>query len=79
MGWRGRTHPLPDRAVALFEDHGVWAIYWRDHNLKFHEYQRTRPSKNVQTLLDWIAESGDPIFWGCSLVAPGSTARRAGA
>jgi len=26
----------------------VWAIYWRDRNLKFHEYKRTRPSKNVQ-------------------------------
>lgn len=33
-------------------------------NLKFHEYERKRPNKNVQLLLDWIEDSGDPIFWG---------------
>lgn len=43
---------------------GQWAIYWRARNLKFHEYERKRPTKNVQALLDWIADSGDPIFWG---------------
>lgn len=43
---------------------GLWAIYWCDRNLKFHEYKFKRPSKNVQPLLDHIADSGDPIFWG---------------
>lgn len=43
---------------------GQWAIYWRDRNLKFHEYKRKRPTKNVQALLDWIGDSGDPIFFG---------------
>jgi hypothetical protein len=43
---------------------GQWAIYWRDRNLKFHEYKRKRPTKNVQSLLDYIETSGDPIFWG---------------
>jgi len=43
---------------------GVWAIYWRDRNLRFHEYKRKRPTKNVQALLDHIGTSGDPIFWG---------------
>jgi hypothetical protein len=43
---------------------GLWSIYWRDRNLKFHEYGRKRPSMNVQGLLDYIADSGDPIFWG---------------
>jgi hypothetical protein len=41
-----------------------WAIYWRDRNLKFHEYKRKRPTKNVLSLLDWIANGDDPIFWG---------------
>ena len=39
-------------------------IYWRDRNLKFHQYDRKRPTKHVQALLDVIADSGDPIFWG---------------
>ena len=43
---------------------GLWSIYWRDRNLKFHQYDRKRPTKNVQALLDHIADSGDPIFWG---------------
>ena len=43
---------------------GRWGIYWRDRDLKFHEYQRKLPTKNVQALLDYIDNSGDPIFWG---------------
>lgn len=43
---------------------GQWAIYWRDRHLKFHEYKRKRPTKNIQALLDYIEDSGDPIFWG---------------
>jgi hypothetical protein len=40
-----------------------WAIYWRDRNLRFHEYKRKRSTKSVQALLDYIDSSGDPIFW----------------
>jgi hypothetical protein len=43
---------------------GMWAIYWRDRNLKFHEYRYKQPSKNAQSLLDYIRESKDPIFFG---------------
>ena len=42
---------------------GLRAIYC-DRHLKFHEYKRKRPTKNVQALLDHIETSGDPIFWG---------------
>lgn len=43
---------------------GRWSIYWRDRSLKFHEYDRKRPTRNVHALLQYIADSGDPIFWG---------------
>jgi len=43
---------------------GLWAIYWRDRNLKFHEYKFKKPSTNIQSLLDHIENNGDPIFWG---------------
>lgn len=43
---------------------GLWAIYWRDRNLKFHEYRRKRPTRNVEALLDFIGSHEDPIFWG---------------
>jgi hypothetical protein len=42
-----------------------WAIYWRDRNLKFHAYDDRRPSSSdVGELLAYIADGGDPIFWG---------------
>jgi hypothetical protein len=50
--------------AALLLRTGQWAINWRDRHLKFHEYKRKRPTKNVQELLDYIETSGDPIFWG---------------
>ena len=64
--WDGVGEPtrFPIARLRYTKTTGLWAIYWRDRNLKFHEYTRKRPSKNVQTLLDWIEDSGDPIFWG---------------
>jgi len=41
-----------------------WSIYWRDRNSKFHRFQDAAPSTHVEPLLDHIADSGDPIFWG---------------
>ena len=43
---------------------GEWTLYWRDRHLRFHRYDRTPPSRQVQALLDVVADSGDPIFWG---------------
>ena len=43
---------------------GLWTLYWRDRNLKFHRYDRLAPSPYIQDLLDHIDRSGDPIFWG---------------
>ncbi|MER2220552.1 MAG: DUF3024 domain-containing protein, partial [Rhodococcus sp. (in: high G+C Gram-positive bacteria)] len=33
---------------------GLWTLYWRDRNLKFHRYQFLAPSPHVQDLLDHI-------------------------
>jgi hypothetical protein len=60
----GEHTRFPIVRLGYTKSTGLWAIYWRDRNLKFHGYKRKRPSKNVQGLLDHIATSGDPIFWG---------------
>jgi hypothetical protein len=63
----GAMSPIPsaNRSRPRYtKSSGQWAIYWRDRNLKLHEYDRKRPTKNVQSLLDWIANRDDPIFWG---------------
>ena len=61
---RGEHTRFPIARLRYAKSTGLWAIYWRDQNLKFHEYKGKRPSKNIQTLLDYIQDSGDPIFWG---------------
>ena len=43
---------------------GLWALYWRDRNLKNHRYQPLEPSPQIQDLLDYLDSGKDPIFWG---------------
>jgi hypothetical protein len=43
---------------------GLWTLFWRDRNLKFHQYRFLAPSPSLQVLLDHVDKSGDPIFWG---------------
>jgi hypothetical protein len=43
---------------------GEWTLYWRDRHLRFHRYARVPATRHVQELLEVIADSGDPIFWG---------------
>ena len=43
---------------------GLWALYWRDRNLKYHRYQPLEPSPQIQDLLDYLDSGADPIFWG---------------
>jgi hypothetical protein len=41
---------------------GVWTLYWRDQNLKYHRYQPVDPSPRIQHLLDYLDSRADPIF-----------------
>ena len=43
---------------------GLWSIYWCDRNMRFHAYKDFEPTQQVQEQLDWLVDSGDPIFWG---------------
>jgi len=42
---------------------GLWALYWRDRNERWHRYQ-TGPAANVRSLLDEIDSDPTGIFWG---------------
>ena len=64
--WKGGpewTH-FPIARLRFNRSTRQWTIYWRDRNLKFHIYDRKRPTKNVQSLLDYIGSGEDAIFWG---------------
>nr|WP_255372022.1 hypothetical protein [Cellulosimicrobium sp. CUA-896] len=36
---------------------------WRDRDLRFHECDRKRPTRNDQSLLDHAGSHDDPILW----------------
>jgi len=58
MAGSSRSHACTTKTT------GLWTLYWRDRNLKFHRYQPLDPSPRVRELLDYLDKHADPIFWG---------------
>jgi len=48
----------------MFKSHGVWMLYWRDRNLRWHRYDRIGPSPHIDPLLAEIEADPTSIFWG---------------
>lgn len=42
----------------------LWSLYWRDRNLRFHEYDRVPASTTVEDLLAEVDSDPTAIFWG---------------
>jgi hypothetical protein len=42
----------------------TWSLYWRDRNLRFHEYDLVPPTSRVDDLLEEIDRDPTAIFWG---------------
>ena len=63
-GGVGECTRFPIVRLRYTKGTGQWAIYRRDRHLTFHDYERKRPTENVQALVAYIETSGDPIFWG---------------
>ena len=40
------------------------SLYWRDRNLRFHEYDRVPPTDNVEELLAEVDCDPWAVFWG---------------
>jgi hypothetical protein len=55
---------FPIARLRYTKSRNRWSLYWRDRNLKFHEYDRAEPSPDVQDLLDEIDRDPTNIFWG---------------
>ncbi|HEY5197748.1 MAG TPA: DUF3024 domain-containing protein [Solirubrobacteraceae bacterium] len=43
---------------------GLWTLYWRDRNQRWHRYDFTAPSSSIITLLDEVDRDPTAIFWG---------------
>ena len=63
--WDGQGEPtrFPIARLRYHQREKQWSLYWRDRNLKFHEYD-IASTPLVDDLLDYIQNSGDPIFFG---------------
>ena len=66
--WRPEYGPewtrFPIARLRYTKSRNRWSLYWRDRNLKFHEYDLAHPTPNVQDLLDEIDRDPTSIFWG---------------
>lgn len=43
---------------------GVWSLYWRDRNLRFHAYDLVSPTASIAELLAELDRDPTAIFWG---------------
>ena len=62
MGAEGTRFPIARLRYAKAA--GQWSLYWRDRNLRFHVYDRIKPSPHIDDLLQEIDRDPTAIFWG---------------
>ena len=68
--WRPEYGPgwsrFPIARLRYTKSHNRWSLYWRDRNLKFHEYDLADPTPDIRELLHEIDRDPTSIFWGCA-------------
>jgi DUF3024 family protein len=66
--WRADYGPEWSRfPIARFRSDtkaGLWTLYWRDRNGRFHRYDQLAPTSSIDEVLDEIARDPTSIFWG---------------
>lgn len=55
---------LPIARLRYTKATGLWSLYWRDRNLRFHAYDRVPATASVEDLLAEIDRDQTAIFWG---------------
>ena len=43
---------------------GVWSLYWRDRNSRFHAYDLAAATASIEELLAELDRDPTAIFWG---------------
>ena len=66
--WRPEYGPdwsrFPIARLRYTKSRNRWSLYWRDQNLKFHEYDLGDPTTDIRDLLDEIDRDPTSILWG---------------
>lgn len=55
---------FPIARLRYVKTTGVWSLYWRDRNLRFHVYDRVASTASVDELLAEVDRDPTAIFWG---------------
>lgn len=55
---------FPIARLRYVKTTGLWSLYWRDRNLRFHTYDLVAPTARVAELLDELDRDPTAIFWG---------------
>jgi hypothetical protein len=62
MGPEWTRHPIA--RLRYTRSRREWTLYWRDRNLRFHQYELIHPTADVAALLEEIDQDPTSIFWG---------------
>ena len=55
---------FPIARLRYAKTRGVWSLYWRDRNLRFHAYDLVSPTASIEELLAEVDRDPTAIFWG---------------
>ena len=55
---------FPIARLRYTKSTGLWSLYWRDRDLRFHEYDRAPATVSVEDLLAEVDLDPTAIFWG---------------
>lgn len=66
--WREDFGPewtrMPVARLRYVQRTGIWTLYYRDRNSRFHLYDLVGPSAKIDVLLKEIERDPTGIFWG---------------
>ena len=55
---------FPIARLRYVKTTGLWSLYWRDRNLRFHAYDLAAPTASIEELLAELDRDPTAIFWG---------------
>ncbi len=55
---------FPIARLRFTKSTGLWTLYWRDRNLRFHAYDRVPATARIEELLAEVDQDPIAIFWG---------------
>lgn len=55
---------VPVARLRYTKTTSAWSLYYRDRNLRFHEYDQLAPSADILALLTELDRDPTAIFWG---------------